>query len=73
MMIIKIRENLKDINWLVVEKLGMHFKETGIKSKIVEAYENYERKCHEMIRQTKQNNLNDNKIEARQSCRLFLI
>lgn len=47
-MIFKTAENLKDINWLVREKLSMHLKESRIKSKSVEVHENYESKCHAM-------------------------
>lgn len=45
MMIIEILENLKHINSLVIEKLGMYLKESRLRSKILEVYENYESKC----------------------------
>lgn len=45
MMSIEILENLKHINSLVIEKLGMYLKESRLRSKIVEVYENYESKC----------------------------
>ena len=42
MMSIEILENLKHINSLVIEKLGMYLKESRLRSKIVEVYENYD-------------------------------
>lgn len=45
MMIIEILENLKHINSLVIENLGMYLKESRLRSKILEVYENYESKC----------------------------
>lgn len=41
MIIIEILENLKHINSLVIEKLGMYLKESRLRSKIVKVYENY--------------------------------
>lgn len=56
-MIIKVIENLKHVNWLVIEKLGLHLKESRLRSKIVEFHENYESKCHKTVEKVNLNKI----------------
>lgn len=56
-MIIKVIENFKYVNWLVIEKLGLYLKESRLRSKIVEFYENYESKCYKTVEKVNLNKI----------------